>query len=143
TTKPAGALLTLVGDLPPAKMVAAAEKALSGWTGTRKLAKTPTPAALTPGPLRMVHQPGAVQTNIRLGGIGVGRSHPDFPALTIAGRDVSYLRALPAAAAKLTADDVAAAAAKYVAPALLAPVLVGDADAIGAAVGRIAEIEVV
>jgi predicted Zn-dependent peptidase len=248
TTKPTGALLTLVGDLPPAKMVKAAEKALAGWMGTRRIAKTPKPADLTSGPIRIVHQPGAVQTNIRLGGIGIGRSHPDFPALTIAltilgggftsrlnhnlredkgytygafagvshsaaassitvgadvqtsvtapalvetfyelgrmatspvtddelaaakrylagnlamatetqsglssyvtslaiaGLDVSYLRALPAAAAKLTLDDVAAASAQYVAPALLAPVLVGDADAISAAVGRIGEIEVV
>jgi predicted Zn-dependent peptidase len=246
--RPAGALLTLVGDLPPAKMVAAADKALGDWTGSRRIAKTPPPAPLAAGPMRIVHQPGAVQTNIRLGGIGVGRAHPDFPALTlaltilgggftsrlnhnlredkgftygafagvahnvavsaitvgadvqtsvtapalvetlyelgrmatapvtveeledakrylagnlamatetqaglasyvtslaIAGLDVSYLRELPVRAAKLTVDDIAAATAKYVAPSLLAPVLVGDADVIRDAVGRIGEIEVV
>jgi predicted Zn-dependent peptidase len=241
-------LLTLVGDLPPAKMVAAAAKALGDWSGTRRVAKTPRPKPITPGAIRVVHQPGAVQTNIRLGGIGIGRAHPGFPAFTlaltilgggftsrlnhnlredkgftygafagvshslaasainigadvqtsvtapalvetfyelgrmattpvtddeladakrflagtlamsietqaglagyvtalaIAGLDVSFLKELPAAAAKLSADDVAEAAATYLAPALLAPVLVGDADQIGAAVGRLGAIEVI
>lgn len=245
---PGAALLVLVGDLPPAKMVAAADKAFVGWTGKRKPAKTPKPEAVTSGPIQIVHQPGAVQTNMRLGGIGVGRGHPDFPALTLAttilgggftsrlnhnlredkgftygatagmshnlgatqittgadvqtavtgpalvetfyeigrmattvvsedelaaakrylagnlalsvetqpglasylaalataGLDVSYLRALPAAADKLTADDVLAASAKYLAPARLASVLVGDADVIAEAVGRIGTVEVV
>jgi predicted Zn-dependent peptidase len=248
TVVPTGALLSLVGDLPPAKMVAAASKALGDWSGSRRIAKAPTPGSITPGAIRVVHQPGAVQTNIRLGGIGIGRAHPDFPAFTlaltilgggftsrlnhnlredkgftygafasvshslaasainigadvqtsvtapafvetfyeigrmattpvsddeladakrylsgtlamaietqaglasyvtalaIAGLDVSYLKELPAAAAKLSADDVAAAAATYLAPALLAPVLVGDADEIGSAVGRLGAIEVI
>ncbi len=81
---PNAALIVLVGDLPPAKMVAAVEKALGGWTGTRRVGTTPKPGAATPGPIRIVHQPGAVQTNMRLGGIGVNRAHPDFPALTLA-----------------------------------------------------------
>ncbi|HUR76816.1 MAG TPA: pitrilysin family protein [Acidimicrobiales bacterium] len=248
TVRPAGALLTVVGDMTPARMVAAVEKALGGWHGTRRIAKTPKPGPVQPGAIRILHQPGAVQTNIRLGGIGIPRSHPDFPALTlaltilgggftsrlnhnlredkgytygasagmahnlaasalsigadvqtavtapalvemlyevgrmatttvtedelgaakrflagtlamstetqaglasyitslaIAGLDVSYLRELPAAAAKLSADDVAAAAATYLAPTLLAPVLVGDADVINDAVARIVETEVV
>ncbi|MEY2424987.1 MAG: zinc protease [Actinomycetota bacterium] len=248
TVVPTGALLSLVGDLPPAKMVAAATKALGDWKGSRRIAKTPQPGSLVPGGIQIVHQPGAVQTNIRLGGIGVGRGHPDFPAFTlaltilgggftsrlnhnlredkgytygasasvshnlaasaitigadvqtsvtgpalvetlyeigrmsmtpvsedelgaakrflagtlamstetqaglasyvtalaIAGLDVSYLKELPAAAAKLSADDVAAAAATYLAPALLAPVLVGDAEQIAEAVGRIGATEVI
>ena len=246
--RPTGALLTLVGDMTPGKMVVAAEKAVAQWIGRRRIAKVPTPAPVRPGPIRIVHQPGAVQTNIRLGGIGVARSHSDFPAFTlaltilgggftsrlnhnlredkgytygasagvahnlaasavtigadvqtavtapalvemlyevgrmattsvtddelgaakrflagtlamstetqaglasyitslaIAGLDVSYLRELPAAAAKLTADDVAAAAATYLAPALLAPVLVGDVDQIRDSVERIGETEVI
>jgi zinc protease len=245
--RPNGALLTLVGDVTPAKMVAAAEKALQDWSGTRRVPKVPAPKPVTPGPIKIVHQPGAVQTNIRLGGLGVSRAHPDFPALTlaltilgggftsrlnhnlreekgytygasagithnvgasilnvgvdvqtsvtapalvetlyelgrmattsatddelgaakrylagqfamsaetqaglasyvtalaVAGLDVSYLRELPAKANKLGADDVAAAAAKYLAPATLAPVLVGDADVISSAVKGIAPIEV-
>ncbi len=229
-------------------MVAAAGKALGDWTGTRRLAKAPKPSPLVPGAIGIVHQPGAVQTNIRLGGIGIGRGHPDYPAvalaltilgggftsrlnhnlredkgytygahagvshnlvasaidigadvqtsvtapalvetfyeigrmattavsddeladakrflagnlamsietqaglssyitaLAVAGLDVSYLKELPAAAAKLSADDVAAAAATHLAPSLLAPVLVGDAEEIGKAVGRIGAIEVI
>jgi predicted Zn-dependent peptidase len=207
----------------------------------------PAPKPVAAGPIRIVHMPGAVQTNIRLGGIGIDRSHPDFAALTlaltilgggftsrlnhnlredkgytygasagighnvgasainvgldvqtavtapalvetlyelgrmatttvtpdeldaakrflagqlamatetqaglagyvtslaIAGLDVSYLRELPAKANKLGSDEVAAAAATYLAPALLAPVLVGDAEVIERAVARIAPVEV-
>ena len=244
---PGAALLVLVGDLPPAKMVAAATKAFGGWTGKRKPAKTPTPGPVAPGAIQIVHQPGAVQTNMRLGGIGVGRAHPDFAALTLAatilgggftsrlnhnlredkgftygataglshnlaatqittgadvqtavtapafvetiyelGRmattpvtedelaaakrylagslalsvetqpglasyltalavadlDVSYLKTLPEAASKLTVDDILAASSKYLAPALLAPVLVGDAEQIADAMGRLSVVEV-
>jgi predicted Zn-dependent peptidase len=245
--RPGGALLTLVGDVPPKRMVAAAERALRDWTGSRRAPKIPAPAPVAPGPIKIVHQSGAVQTNIRIGGIGIDRAHPDFAALTlaltilgggftsrlnhnlreekgytygasagvthnvaasilnigldvqtgvtapalvetlyelgrmattsvtedelrsakrylagqlamsaetqaglasyvtslaIAGLDVSYLRDLPAKANKLTIDDVATAASTYLAPALLAPVLVGDADLIGESVGRIGPIEV-
>jgi predicted Zn-dependent peptidase len=63
-------------------------------------------------------------------------------SLAIAGLDVPYLRELPVRAAKLTVDDIASAAATYVAPTLLAPVLVGDADVISGAAGRIGQIEV-
>lgn len=246
--KPGGALLVLVGDMTPAKMVAAAEKALGGWNGSRKPKKTPKPASVVPGAIRIVNQPGAVQTNLRLGGIGIGRAHPDFPALTLAltilgggftsrlnhnlredkgftygataglshnlaasaitigadvqtavtapalvetlyelgrmatssvsedeladakrflagnmalsaetqvglatyvtalataGLSISYLKDLPLAADKQTIDDVAAAAAKYLSPSLLAPVLVGDAEQIADAVGRLGPVEVV
>lgn len=247
TVRPGGALLTLVGDVAPARLVSAAERALREWTGSRKVPKVPAPKPIVPGPIRIVHQPGAVQTNVRLGGLGINRGHPDFPALTlaltilgggftsrlnhnlreekgytygassgithnvgasiinvgadvqtsvtapalvetfyelgrmattpvsedelaaakrflagqlamsaetqaglasyvtalaIAGMDVSYLRDLPAKASKLTVDDVAAASAAYLAPALLAPVLIGDAEVIGDAVARIAPVEV-
>ncbi len=246
--KPGGALMVVVGDLPPKKMVDAVDKALGGWTGSRKPFKTPTPAPVTVGPLRIVHQPGAVQTNMRLGGLGIGRAHPDFPALTlaltilgggftsrlnhnlredkgftygasagvshnlaassltigadvqtavtapalvetlyeigrlvttpvgdaeladakrflagnmalsaetqaglasylmslaIAGLDVSYLRELPLAADKQTPDDIARVAATYLAPTLLAPVLVGDAELIETAVNRLLPVEVI
>ena len=245
--KPGGALMVLVGDLAPKKMVDAVDKALGGWTGSRRPYKTPKPAPVVPGPLRIVNQPGAVQTNLRLGGLGVGRAHADFPALSlaltilgggftsrlnhnlredkgftygasagvshslaassitigadvqtavtapamvetlyelgrivtspvgaeeladakrflagnmalsaetqaglatylmslaIAGLDVSYLRELPLAADKQTPDDIARVAATYLAPSLLAPVLVGDAEQIADGVGRIIPVEV-
>jgi predicted Zn-dependent peptidase len=245
--KPGGALMVLVGDLPPKKMVDAVDKALGSWTGSRKPFKTPKPSPLATGPLRIVNQPGAVQTNLRIGGFGISRAHADFPALTlaltilgggftsrlnhnlredkgftygasagvshnlaassitigadvqtavtapalvetlyelgrmatspvgedeltdakrflagnmalsaetqaglatylmslaIAGLDVSYLRDLPLAADKQTPEDIARVAATYLAPALLAPVLVGDAEQIADAVGRLMPVEV-
>ena len=244
---PSAALIVLVGDMPPAKMVAAVEKALGGWTGSRRVGKTPKPGPVAVGPIRVVHNPGAVQTNMRFGGFGVNRTSPDFPALTLAlvilgggftsrlnhnlredkgytygaqagmshnlaatqvtigadvqtavtapafvetmyelgrmatnpvseeeladakrylagslalsvqtqsglasylttlamnGLDVSYLRDLPAAADKLTVDDIAAASAKYLSPSALAPVLLGDADEIGDAVALLGAVEI-
>jgi zinc protease len=81
---PNAALIVLVGDMPPAKMVAAVDKALGGWTSSRRVGRTPVPAPVLPGPYRLIHHPGAVQTNMRFGGVGVGRAHPDFPALMLA-----------------------------------------------------------
>jgi predicted Zn-dependent peptidase len=63
-------------------------------------------------------------------------------SLAIAGLDVSYLRDLPLAADKQTPEDIARVAATYLAPALLAPVLVGDAEQIADAVGRLMPVEV-
>jgi predicted Zn-dependent peptidase len=244
---PNAALIVLVGDMPPAKMVAAVDKAIGRWSGTRRVGRTPVPAPVTPGPIQVVHHPGAVQTSMRLGGIGVNRAAADFPALmlalvilgggftsrlnhnlredkgytygagagmshnlaatqitvsadvqtavtapafvetmyelgrmatlpvsedelaaakryiagslalsvqtqaglasylttlAVAGLDVSFLRDLPLAADKLTVEDIAAASAKYLAPSVLAPVLLGDADQIADSVALLGASEV-
>ena len=246
---PAAAMLVLVGDMPPAKMVAIANDALAGWTGKHTAGKTPVPAELVPGPAQVVNYPGAVQSNIRIGGIGIGRTHPDFAALSLAltvlggggltsrlntnlredkgytygaytnqnhnlaasqivgtadvqndvtapalveffyelgrlattlpgedelvsakrfiqgtlalsvdtqaglatyltllavsGLDISYLREYPAALEAVTAEQVLDAAAKYLAPARLATVIVGDAEHVTPSVERILPVEVI
>jgi predicted Zn-dependent peptidase len=80
---PAGAILTLVGDLRPAQALDAVEKALGSWRGDPAKG-VPKPPKHRPGPLLLVDRPGAVQTNIRLGGPAVPRTDPRYAALQLA-----------------------------------------------------------
>ena len=83
--RPTGSVLVVVGDVAAGRVADAAEQAFSTWRkgpragGTRLAAPPPPP----PGPLLLVDRPGAVQSNIRLAGPAVPRSHPDFPALAL------------------------------------------------------------
>jgi predicted Zn-dependent peptidase len=80
---PAGAVLTLVGDLEIEPTLDAVEKVLGGWTGEPS---TPTPPAPRPidGPIVIIDRPGAVQTNIRLAGVALDRADPRYPAQQLA-----------------------------------------------------------
>ncbi len=82
--RPEGAILVLVGDVPTGRALDLAEAALGGWApGGGKpglAAPRPSRAAAT----LLVNRPGSVQTNIRMGGPAVGRTHPDFPKLALA-----------------------------------------------------------
>jgi predicted Zn-dependent peptidase len=80
---PRGAILTLVGDLDPAAALGAVEAALGGWAGGEPESMPAVPA-LTTGPILIVNRPGAVQTNIRLGGVARARSDPGHPAQRLA-----------------------------------------------------------
>lgn len=83
SVSPVGAVLTLVGDLRPAAALDAVEAALSSWTGKapKSLPKLP---AHVPGGVKIVDRPGAVQTNIRLGGVALTRTAPNYAALQVA-----------------------------------------------------------
>ncbi|HEY0559480.1 MAG: hypothetical protein JWM48_3123 [Mycobacterium sp.] len=81
---PDEATLVLVGDIDPDGALAAAEEALTGWRGTAVGEQLPPLPEHRPGPVVLVDRPGAVQTNIRLGGPALPRTHPDFPALQLA-----------------------------------------------------------
>ena len=78
------AILAIVGDVPHERAFAAAEKAFGNW------AKVDVPAAeagqVPPATRRVivVDRPGAVQTEIRVGHIGLARRHKDFLALDLA-----------------------------------------------------------
>jgi zinc protease len=80
---PAGAVLTLVGDVEPEAALDAAESALGGWTGGGAT-EIPDVPALRIGGLTIVDRPGAVQTNIRLGGSALPRNDPRFAAQQVA-----------------------------------------------------------
>jgi predicted Zn-dependent peptidase len=81
---PSGATLVLVGDLPPEKAIAAAERALSKWDGLGADVELPPTPPLKPGPLTLVNRPGAVQSSLRLALPAVGRRHADHAVLQLA-----------------------------------------------------------
>jgi zinc protease len=81
---PAGSILTLVGDLPPARAIALVEQHLAGWTTAAKARTTPALPAVEARPALLVDRPGAVQTTLRMGGAAPGRTAPDYAAFALA-----------------------------------------------------------
>jgi predicted Zn-dependent peptidase len=81
---PAGSTLVLVGDLDPAAAVDAVGTALAGWTGEGTAVAAPPVPEPVPGALQVVDRPGAVQSNLRLGGPAPSRTDPDLPAVRLA-----------------------------------------------------------
>jgi predicted Zn-dependent peptidase len=81
--RPAGAILTLVGDLSPARAIRWVEDILGGWTGGHA-PRVPSLPKVAPGPVVLVERPGAAQTNIRLAGPAVPRTDERFAALDLA-----------------------------------------------------------
>ena len=81
---PAGSVLTLVGDLSPARVTALVERTLEAWTSSSTAASTPPVPAQVGRTALLLHRPGAVQTTIRLGGAAPSRTHPDSAALSLA-----------------------------------------------------------
>ena len=81
---PAGSSLVLVGDLKPDTALDKAAAALAEWTGGEPAAGVPPVDDIEPGPSEVVDRHGAVQTNIRLGGPALDRSHTDYAALSVA-----------------------------------------------------------
>jgi predicted Zn-dependent peptidase len=82
--RPTGAVLVLVGDVPPEQALDAAQAALSGWQGAGRIVELPPAPALVPGPLTLVDRPGSVQSSLRMALPGVPRTHPDHAALQLA-----------------------------------------------------------
>ncbi|WP_250285781.1 M16 family metallopeptidase [Frankia sp. CiP1_Cm_nod2] len=80
---PVGAVLTLVGDVEPQAALERVEAVLGDWRGTAADAVPPLPALRT-GPVVIINRPGAVQTNIRIGGPAVDRHHPAYAAQRLA-----------------------------------------------------------
>jgi len=83
---PSNAVLAIVGDITADEAFAGAEKAFGAWAPGAPPAQT---FSEPPQPTRrvvVVDKPGAVQTEIRVGHLGVPRSHPDYMALNLAIR---------------------------------------------------------
>ena len=81
---PAGSVLTVVGDVAPAKATALVEKALRGWLSGGTPVEVPrAPEQQGRVPL-LVHRPGSVQTTIRFGGAAPARTSPDYAATSLA-----------------------------------------------------------
>jgi zinc protease len=81
---PAGSTLVLVGDLDPRAAADVVAGALTGWTGTGTAVEaSPAPTLSAPG-IELVDRPGAVQSNLRLGGPAPSRTDPDLAAVRLA-----------------------------------------------------------
>jgi predicted Zn-dependent peptidase len=81
---PAGSILTVVGDVQPAKAVAQIESALAGWTATTKAGTSPRLPMPSPGPALLLDRPGAAQTTVRMGAPAPARTSPDYAAASLA-----------------------------------------------------------
>jgi len=81
---PAGSSLVLVGDLDPRAATDAVATALAVWDGTGHAVEAPPATELHPTGIQLVDRPGAVQSNLRLGGPAPGRTDPDLPAVRLA-----------------------------------------------------------
>ncbi|HVH55354.1 MAG TPA: insulinase family protein [Vicinamibacterales bacterium] len=80
---PNNAILAIVGDVTPEEAFTGAERAFGNWT---KIDVPATPAAQVPEPTRrvvVIDRPGAVQTEIRVGHVGLPRKHKDYLALDL------------------------------------------------------------
>jgi zinc protease len=85
---PARMSLVVAGDLEGIDPVRLAERLMADWTRAEGAAEPgPISAKPTPGGrrLRLVDKPGAPQTEIRVGHVGVARQIPDFHALSVLG----------------------------------------------------------
>jgi predicted Zn-dependent peptidase len=81
---PGGSLLVLVGDLTPARALDQVEKALDGWRADVRGAAVPAVPDLPREPLLLVDRPGAVQSNLRLGGRAPRRTDEWYAAAQLA-----------------------------------------------------------
>jgi zinc protease len=81
---PAGSTLVLVGAVDPAAAADVVGPALAGWSAEGTAVVAPPVPALAPGHLEVVDRPGAVQSNLRLGGPAPARTDPTLPAVRLA-----------------------------------------------------------
>lgn len=85
--QPGNAALLVVGDVTPDKAMPLLESSFGGWkAGTAAAARMTLPAVAQPAKreIVLVDKPGAAQTQIRIGWVGVARSTPDyFPILVM------------------------------------------------------------
>ena len=84
STVPSNATLIVTGDVTPASVLARLESAFGAWKGTAP-APTPVPTApqLTSRKVYLIDKPGAAQSQIRIGWVGVPRSTPDYFTLRV------------------------------------------------------------
>jgi zinc protease len=84
--QPRNAHLLVVGDTTAAAVLPKLERAFGSWKNGAVVPRTPLPAAPAPKTrqIYLVDKPGAAQSQIRIGTVGVARSTPDFHVLDVA-----------------------------------------------------------
>lgn len=81
--RPGNAALVIVGDIDEAGAQQLAERAFGAWQGS-EAGDPPPPAATARSPeVTLVSRPGAPQSQLMVGGLGVARSSEDYYALTL------------------------------------------------------------
>lgn len=81
---PAEAAVVIVGDIDPAEATAAADEELGDWRRGVEPAPAPNARARSLGrAVHVVHRPGSVQSQIRVGHVGVPRSVDDYFATIV------------------------------------------------------------
>lgn len=76
---PANASIVMAGDVSLARAQAAVERALAGWSGSAGNVADRTVAAAASGRRALlVVKEGAAQSELRIGHVGLPRSHPDY-----------------------------------------------------------------
>jgi zinc protease len=80
----ASAGLVAVGAIDADKLQDLASRHLGEWSGTAPQAKPKIASANHATPIHLVHRAGSVQSEIRVGHVGVPRKHPDYYPLVIA-----------------------------------------------------------
>jgi zinc protease len=85
--RPGNCILAIVGDVATGEALGRAAKSFGSWQDKAPTGEAPPPAP-SGGPRRVVviDKPDAVQTEIRIGNLGVTRDSPDFYALSVANQ---------------------------------------------------------
>ncbi|MCV2488658.1 insulinase family protein [Geodermatophilus sp. YIM 151500] len=81
---PAGSSLVLVGELDPRAATDAVAAALEPWSASGRAVEAPPAAERRAATLQLVDRPGAVQSNLRLGGPAPQRTDPELAAVRLA-----------------------------------------------------------
>jgi zinc protease len=85
---PARSTLIVGGDLSGIDVAAIADRLLGGWGaayGAGSTGSIVAESAVRERFVRVIHRPGSVQTEIRVGHVGLPRHIPDFHALSVMG----------------------------------------------------------
>jgi zinc protease len=80
---PKSSALVIAGDVTLAQAKAMAEKYFGGWTGAAAPGKPPEVSSTLKRHVVIVDRPGANQTMVRVGQIGVARNTPDYASLEV------------------------------------------------------------
>lgn len=82
---PANAVLVVSGDVAAETIVPQIERALGSWKSPAAAKVTPVPQArqLAARKIYLIDKPGAAQSQIRIGWVGVARSTPDYFPLRV------------------------------------------------------------
>jgi len=84
--RPDNSTLLVVGDVTAATVMPALERAFGSWKADGAAGPNtplPTAAQLTKRQIYLIDKPGAAQSQIRIGWVGVPRSTPDYPTIQV------------------------------------------------------------